>query len=123
MTRFRLQLTHSSHGSYLTSHPPFRAIVMTYGHGIVDPRRRRRVGKLFDQLTVFGGNANPALTTEICDYIGIPPGRAEVFKFSNDNTFVRIGESVRQNDVFVVQSIASPINDSIMEMLIMIDTI
>ncbi len=81
------------------------------------------MGKLFDQLTVFGGNANPALTTEICDYIGIPPGRAEVFKFSNDNTFVRIGESVRQNDVFVVQSIAYPVNDSVMELLIMIDTL
>ncbi len=81
------------------------------------------MGKLFDQLTVFGGNANPALTAEICDYIGIPPGRAEVFKFSNDNTFVRIGESVRQNDVFVVQSIAYPVNDSVMELLIMIDTL
>jgi ribose-phosphate pyrophosphokinase len=81
------------------------------------------VGKLFDQLTVFGGNANPALTAEICDYIGIPPGRAEVFKFSNDNTFVRIGESVRQNDVFVVQTIAYPVNDSVMELLIMIDTL
>jgi ribose-phosphate pyrophosphokinase len=81
------------------------------------------VGKLYDQLTVFGGNANPALTAEICDYIGIPPGRAEVFKFSNDNTFVRIGESVRQNDVFVVQTIAYPVNDSVMELLIMIDTL
>ncbi len=81
------------------------------------------MGKLYDQLTVFGGNANPALTAEICDYIGIPPGRAEVFKFSNDNTFVRIGESVRQNDVFVVQTIAYPVNDSVMELLIMIDTL
>src|SRR5215203_4241753 len=123
MTRFRLQLTLSFHASYLTSHPPFRAIVMTYGHGIVDPRRRRRVGKLFDQLTVFGGNANPALTTEICEYIGLPKGRAEVFKFSNDNTFVRIGESVRQNDVYVVQSCTTPVNDAIMELLIMIDTL
>lgn len=81
------------------------------------------MGKLYDQLTVFGGNANPALTAEICDYIGIHPGRAEVFKFANDNTFVRIGESVRQNDVFVVQPIAYPVNDSVMELLIMIDTL
>ncbi len=81
------------------------------------------MGKLFDQLTVFGGNANPDLTTEICDYIGIPPGRADVFKFTNDNTFVRIGESVRQNDAFVVQPIAYPVNDSVMELLIMIDTL
>jgi ribose-phosphate pyrophosphokinase len=77
----------------------------------------------YDQLTVFGGNSNPALTEAICAYIGVPQGRADVFKFSNDNTFVRIGESVRENDVFVVQSFANPVNDSIMEMLIMVDTL
>jgi ribose-phosphate pyrophosphokinase len=78
---------------------------------------------MFDQLTIFGGNSNPGLTEDICRYIGLPCGRAEVFKFSNDNTFVRICESVRENDVFVVQSFSTPVNDSIMEMLIMIDTL
>ncbi len=78
---------------------------------------------LYDQLTIVCGNSNPALTDEICAYIGIPRGRADVFKFSNDNTFVRIGESVRQNDVFVVQSFAEPVNDSIMELLILLDTL
>ena len=78
---------------------------------------------LYDQLTIVCGNSNPVLTDEICDYIGIPRGRAEVFKFSNDNTFVRIGESVRQNDVFVLQSFANPVNDSIMELLILLDTL
>ena len=77
----------------------------------------------YGQLTIFAGNANPELADEMCAYIGIPLGRADVFKFANDNTFVRIGESVRENDVFVVQSFAAPINDSIMEMLIMVDTI
>jgi ribose-phosphate pyrophosphokinase len=81
------------------------------------------MGRHYDQLTVFGGNSNPALTDEICGYLGIPRGRADVFKFSNDNTFVRIGESVRENDVFVIQSFAEPVNDSIMEFLIMIDTL
>lgn len=81
------------------------------------------MARMFDQLTVFGGNSNSALTDAICRYIGLPCGRAEVFKFSNDNTFVRIGESVRENDVFVVQSFSTPVNDSIMEMLIMIDTL
>ena len=81
------------------------------------------MGSLYDQLTILCGNSNPALTDEVCKYIGIPRGRAEVFKFSNDNTFVRIGESVRQNDVFVVQSFANPINDSVMEMLILLDTL
>lgn len=77
----------------------------------------------YDQLTIFAGNSNIDLAHEICSYIGIPPGRADVFKFSNDNTFVRINESVRENDVFIVQSFSAPINDAIMEMLIMIDTI
>lgn len=81
------------------------------------------MARLYDQLTILGGNSNPRLTTEICEYLGLPQGRAEVFKFSNDNTFVRIGESVRDHDVFVVQSFAWPINDSIMELLIMIDTL
>ena len=78
---------------------------------------------LYDQLTIICGNSNPELTDEICAYVGIPRGRADVFKFSNDNTFVRIGESVRQNDVFVVQSFAEPVNDSIMELLILLDTL
>ncbi|MGB3330337.1 MAG: ribose-phosphate pyrophosphokinase [Thermomicrobiales bacterium] len=77
----------------------------------------------YDEITILGGNSNGPLVDEICEYIGIPRGRAEVFKFSNDNTFVRIGESVRQNDVFVVQSFTTPVNDSIMELLIMVDTL
>lgn len=77
----------------------------------------------YDQLSVFSGNSNIELAQEICKYVGIPMGRADVFKFSNDNTFVRINESVRENDVFVVQSFSDPVNDSIMEMLIMLDTI
>ena len=76
----------------------------------------------YHDLMVYTGNANPELARETCDYIGIPLGRAEVFKFSNDNTFVRLLESVRENDVFIVQSFAKPINDSIMELLIMTDT-
>ena len=77
----------------------------------------------YDQLTVLGGNSNPALTEAICAYIDIPPGRIEVFKFSNENIFVRIGESVRENDVFVIQSFSRPVNESIMELLIIIDTL
>ncbi len=77
----------------------------------------------WEQIQVFSGNSNPRLVEDICDYLNIPVGRAEVFKFSNDNTFVRIGASVRQDDVFVVQSFTTPVNDSIMELLIMIDTL
>jgi ribose-phosphate pyrophosphokinase len=78
---------------------------------------------LYDQLTIFGGNAHPALTRAICENIGIPPGQAEVFSFSNENIFVRLLESVRGNDVFVVQPFSSPLSQSIMELLIMIDAL
>jgi ribose-phosphate pyrophosphokinase len=81
------------------------------------------MSRLYDQLTIFGGNSNPDLTREICAYIDIPPGRIEAFKFSNENIFVRIGESVRENDVFVIQSLSGKVNDSIMELLIIIDTL
>src|SRR5438067_2631717 len=78
---------------------------------------------LYDELMVFGGNANPALTAAVCAYIGIQPGRAELFTFSNENIFVRLLESVRGNDVFVVQPFATPLSTSIMELLIMIDAL
>jgi len=78
---------------------------------------------LYDQLTIFSGTANPDLAAEVCRYIDLPLGRVEILKFSNENIFVRIGESVRENDVFVVQSLGSNVSDSIMELLILIDTL
>lgn len=75
----------------------------------------------FDELKVFTGNAHPQLAKDICKYLDIPLGNAEVFKFSNDNTFVRIQENVRQRDVFIVQPTSIPVNDNLMELLIMID--
>lgn len=74
-----------------------------------------------DELKVFTGNAHPILAREICDYLGIPLGKADVFEFSNENIFVRILENVRQRDVFVIQPICSPVNKSLVELLIMID--
>jgi len=78
---------------------------------------------LIDDLKVFTGNAHPALAQGICDYLGIPLGQAEVFEFSNENTFVRILENVRERDVFVIQPISSPVNKSLMELLIMLDAL
>ncbi|MCK4580749.1 MAG: ribose-phosphate pyrophosphokinase-like domain-containing protein, partial [Dehalococcoidia bacterium] len=74
-----------------------------------------------DELRVFAGNAHPALAKDVCDYLGIPVGESEVFQFSNENIFVRILENVRSRDVFVVQPICSPVNTSLVELLIMID--
>lgn len=74
-----------------------------------------------EELKVFSGNAHPALAKSVCDYLGIPMGKSEVFEFSNENIFVRILENVRQRDVFVVQPICSPVNKSLVEILIMMD--
>jgi ribose-phosphate pyrophosphokinase len=76
-----------------------------------------------DELKVFTGNANPNLARAVTDYLEIPLGNCEVFEFSNENTFVRILENVRERDTFVIQPICSPVNTSLMELLIMIDAL
>jgi ribose-phosphate pyrophosphokinase len=76
---------------------------------------------LFEELKVFSGTSNPGLAEDVCEYLGIPLGKIDVFKFSNDNTFVRINENVRQRDVFLIQAFSMPVNDHLMQMLIMID--
>jgi ribose-phosphate pyrophosphokinase len=76
---------------------------------------------LFDELKVFSGNAHPKLAEEICEYLGLPLGKMEVFEFSNENIFVRVLENVRQRDVFIVQPICSPVNKNLVELLIIID--
>lgn len=74
-------------------------------------------------LKIFSGSAHPELASKVCEHLGLPLGQAEVFKFANDNTFVAIKESVRQADVFVIQPSCVPVNDGLMELLIMIDAL
>ena len=74
-------------------------------------------------LKVFSGNSNRALAEAICKEIQIPLGSAEVGAFSDGENFVSIFETVRGSDVFVIQSTCGPVNDNLMEMLIMIDAL
>jgi len=74
-----------------------------------------------DELKVFTGNAHPMLAQAICKYLNIPLGKAEVFEFKNENIFVRILENVRERDVFVIQTLSTPVNKNLVELLIMID--
>ncbi|HAL47672.1 MAG: ribose-phosphate pyrophosphokinase [SAR202 cluster bacterium] len=76
---------------------------------------------VFEELKIFSGNAHPQLLEDICAYLGVSPTEIEVFKFSNDNTFVKILENIRECDVFIVQPISTPVNDNLMELLIMLD--
>lgn len=73
------------------------------------------------KLKVFTCNSNPKLAQEIVDYIGVNLGDAEVFKFSDGEIQIRLNESVRGCDVFLIQSTCYPVNDHLMELLVMID--
>jgi len=74
-----------------------------------------------DELKVFAGTAHTNLAKDVCQYLNIPVAESNVFKFSNDNTFIQIRENIRQRDVFLIQPFAYPVNDHIMELLIMLD--
>ena len=74
-------------------------------------------------LKLFTGNANPALALEICEFLQQPLGQATVSTFSDGEIRVKIEENVRGGDVFVIQSCCHPVNNSIMELLIMIDAL
>lgn len=75
------------------------------------------------ELKLFSGNANLPLAREISNYLGIRLGEATVSSFSDGEIRVKIDENVRGSDVFLVQSCCTPVNDSIMELLIMMDAL
>jgi ribose-phosphate pyrophosphokinase len=72
-------------------------------------------------MKIFSGTASQALTAEICAHLGISPGAADVGRFSNGEVKAQLSENVRGCDVFIVNSTANPVNDEIMELLILID--
>lgn len=74
-------------------------------------------------MKVFSGSSNPALAKEMCTNLDIELGKVDLIQFQNENNFVRIGENVRECDVFVIQTSTSPVNTNIMELLIMIDAL
>jgi len=76
-----------------------------------------------DNLTVFTGNANPALAAEIVHCLGLPLGRAMVGRFSDGEVNVEVMENVRAQDVFVVQPTCAPSNDNLMELLVLLDAL
>jgi ribose-phosphate pyrophosphokinase len=74
-----------------------------------------------DAMKIFAGNSNRPLALEICSYLGVPLGAADIRTFSDGEIAVEITENVRGGDVFVVQSICTPGNDNLMELLLMLD--
>ncbi len=74
-------------------------------------------------IRIISGNGNPDLARKICDHLGIPLCRARINRFSDGETLVEVGESVRGTDAFVIQSLAHPVNDHLMELLVIIDAL
>ncbi len=77
--------------------------------------------ELYHNLRIFTGNANPKLADDICAYLGIPLGKAEVSHFPDGETKIRIEEDIRGRDVYIVQPTSPPVNDHLMELLVLID--
>lgn len=76
-----------------------------------------------DDFVVFSGNSNPDLSKQICDYLNVPLGGAKVKTFSDGEIQIEIDQNVRSKDVFVIQSTCSPVNDNLVELLLMIDAL
>ncbi len=78
---------------------------------------------MYGPLKIFSGRAHPSLTTEICTSLEAEPGRISLYTFSEGENYVQIDENVRGADVFVIQPTSPPVNDNLMELLIMLDAL
>lgn len=74
-------------------------------------------------MKLFGGTSNPELTQEVCKYLGIEPGKIMAKTFSDGETQIEIHENIRGLDVFVLQSTCTPVNDNLMQLLIIMDAL
>ncbi len=79
------------------------------------------MGLVRDEIHVFCGNSNPGLAADVCGFLGVSLGRAYVRRFSDGEVMVEIADNVRGGDVFVIQSTCTPVNDHLMELLLMLD--
>jgi ribose-phosphate pyrophosphokinase len=78
-------------------------------------------GDHYGDIKIFTGRAHPALSQEICEYLQVPPGNSSAYNFSDGETFCQIDENVRGSDVFIVQPTCAPVNENLMELLILLD--
>ncbi len=83
---------------------------------ISDPR-------IYGEIRLYAGSASPELAGEISDYLGVPLSGRDLVRFPNENIFCRLHASARGQDVYVIQSTTSPVNDNLMELLIMLQTL
>jgi ribose-phosphate pyrophosphokinase len=78
---------------------------------------------MYGEIRLYSGSSCPVLAQEISDYLGVPLSGRDLIRFPNENQFCRLHASARGQDVYVIQSTASPVNDNLMELLIMLQTL
>ncbi len=83
----------------------------------------RQATRTYGDIRIFAGSGSRQLADETCRYLNVPLSSCEIIRFPNENIFVRLLTSVRGQDVFVIQTTASPVSDNIMELLILLDTV
>jgi ribose-phosphate pyrophosphokinase len=89
----------------------------------VKPERKPQRVRHDEKFKIFSGTANPALADEICNFLGMARAQANITKFQDGEVYVQLLENVRGGDVFVVQPTCDPVNQHIMELLLMIDAL
>ena len=87
------------------------------------PERKPQRARVDDKFKVFSGTANEPLADEVCAFLGMTRGQAQVTRFSDGEAYVQIQENVRGADVFVVQPTCNPVDSHLMELLLMIDAL
>ena len=86
------------------------------------PQLERAVNPTHD-IRLFSGRSNPKLAQEIADYLGTTVGPMVIKNFADGEIYVQVKESIRGDDVFIVQPLCNPVNENLMELLIMIDAV
>jgi len=90
---------------------------------VEQPKPKPQRARQDEKFKIFSGTANPALADEICNFLGMPRAQANIARFSDGEVYVQLLENVRGGDVFVVQPTCDPVNEHIMELLMMIDAL
>jgi ribose-phosphate pyrophosphokinase len=85
--------------------------------------RRGKNIKVYGDIKLYAGSGNPQLAAKIADYLGLPLSERDILHFPNDNLMVRLGDSARGQDVYVIQSTGYPVHQNLMELLILLQTL
>ena len=86
-------------------------------------QNRKRNPKIYGDIKIYAGTGSPELGKKIADYIGVELASRQINVFANENIMVKLGDSARGKDVYVIQATTKPVHRNIMELLIMLQTL